>query len=66
MEADILNEEVIQQITAEMGQAAEEALEFALASPDPDPSELTVDVRRPFKPLGDLERVSYIPEEGVD
>jgi TPP-dependent pyruvate/acetoin dehydrogenase alpha subunit len=66
MEADILNEEVIQQITAEMQQAAEEALEFALASPDPDPSELTADVRRPFKPLGDLERVSYIPEEGVD
>jgi len=65
VEAGMLNEELMQQIVAETQQEAEEALEFALSSPDPDISELTADVRRPFNPLGDLERVSYSAEEGV-
>ncbi|NOZ50040.1 MAG: thiamine pyrophosphate-dependent dehydrogenase E1 component subunit alpha [Chloroflexi bacterium] len=65
IEAGMINKELMQQMMAETRQEAKEALEFALSSPDPDPSELTMDVRRPFKPLGDLERVSYIVEEGV-
>jgi pyruvate dehydrogenase E1 component alpha subunit len=65
VEAGILNESLMRQIVTETQQEAEEALEFALSSPDPDPSELTADVRRPFNTLGDLERVSNSIEEGV-
>jgi len=57
-EAGILTDEIDESIVHEVEQEAREALEFATASPDPDESELTRDVRRPFKPLGALGRVS--------
>ena len=38
-------------IMAETQQEADEALRFAIDSPDPDVSELTLDVRHPFNPI---------------
>ncbi len=60
LETGVLDQELNQRIMAETQREADEALEFAINSPKPDISELTRDVRRPYKPLGDLERVSYI------
>jgi TPP-dependent pyruvate/acetoin dehydrogenase alpha subunit len=56
--AGVLTDMLKIQIAGEVEQEARQALEFAIASPDPDESELTRDVRRPFKSLGDLECVS--------
>jgi TPP-dependent pyruvate/acetoin dehydrogenase alpha subunit len=57
-EMGILTDEIDENIICEVEQEAREALEFAIDSPDPDESELTRDVRRPFRPLGALGRVS--------
>jgi TPP-dependent pyruvate/acetoin dehydrogenase alpha subunit len=57
-EVGLLTGELDESIVHEVEQEAREALEFAIASPDPDASELTRDVRRPFKPLGELGRIS--------
>jgi len=50
-EAGILDNDSDKCIQAEIQQEADEALEYAIASPEPDLSELTTDVRRPFKAL---------------
>jgi len=50
-ETGALDDALDQRIQAEIQQEADEALEYAIASPDPDLSEVTTDVRRPFRPL---------------
>jgi TPP-dependent pyruvate/acetoin dehydrogenase alpha subunit len=50
-EAGILSDEAKAHIVAEAEQEATEALEFAIASPEPEPAELTRDIRRPFNPI---------------
>ncbi len=49
--AGVMDEALKEQITAETKQEAEEALKFAVDSPDPDVSEITQDVRYPFNPI---------------
>ena len=49
--AGILDDDLDKRIQAEVQQEADEALEYAIASPEPDLSEVTTDVRRPFRAL---------------
>jgi TPP-dependent pyruvate/acetoin dehydrogenase alpha subunit len=49
--AGILDEDHDRRIQVEAQREADEALEYAIASPEPDLSEVTTDVRRPFRPL---------------
>jgi pyruvate dehydrogenase E1 component alpha subunit len=51
LESGILNEELDRQIKATIQGEAEEALEFAIASPEPELSQLKEDVYHPFRPL---------------
>ena len=50
-ETGVMDDALDQQIQSEIQQEANEALEYAIASPDPDLAEVTTDVRRPFRPL---------------
>jgi TPP-dependent pyruvate/acetoin dehydrogenase alpha subunit len=49
--AGVLNDELAQQVVAEMEKEAKEALDYAVSSPEPDVSELIRHVRRPFNPI---------------
>ncbi len=51
MVAGILTDEQVRQIESQAEQEAAEALEFAVASPEPEPAELTRHIRRPYNPV---------------
>jgi TPP-dependent pyruvate/acetoin dehydrogenase alpha subunit len=51
MESGLLDDETDRQLIAEIEREAEQALEYAIASPEPELSELMTDVYRPFKPV---------------
>jgi TPP-dependent pyruvate/acetoin dehydrogenase alpha subunit len=50
-EAGVMDDDLDRRLQAEVQQEADAALEFAIASPEPDLSEMMTDVRRPFKSL---------------
>ena len=51
MESGVLNQKADEEIVAEVQRETDEAVEFAIQSPEPDLSELTKDVYVPFKPV---------------
>lgn len=51
MENGVLDQKADEELTAEIRKETDDAIEFAIQSPEPDISELTKDVYAPFKPV---------------